>query len=89
MGYNISSREYIIYIKEYVHIEVSRDVIFDDNQAYKKSKNIPIDSDDEVLPIFEEEELQPYNPSTIQEIEEVPSEPIQVVVIPSTRRRKN
>ncbi len=66
VGYSLSSKAYRIYIKEGRHIEVSRDVIFDENQAYKRSKDIPIDSDDEDLPIFEEE-VQPNNPSTIQE----------------------
>ena len=65
------------------------DIIFDKNQAYKRSKDIPIDFDDEDLPIFEEEEVQPDNPSTIQEEEEGPSEPIQVVVILSIRKKPN
>lgn len=38
---------YRIYTKQGRYIEVSRDVIFDENQAYKKSKDIPIYSDDE------------------------------------------
>ena len=37
VGYSLSSKAYRIYIKEGRHIEVSKDVIFDENQAYKKS----------------------------------------------------
>ena len=54
VGYSISSKAYRIYIKEGIHIEVSRDVIFDENHAYKRSKDIPIDSDDEDIPLLEE-----------------------------------
>lgn len=45
-GYSASSKAYRIYIMESHRIEVSRDVIFDENIAYKKSKDLPIDSDD-------------------------------------------
>jgi len=38
IGYSGSSKVYRIYIKEDRRIEVSRDVIFDENFAYKKSK---------------------------------------------------
>ena len=48
IGYSLSSKAYRIYIKEGRHIELSRDVIFDENKAYNKSKYIPIDYDDEV-----------------------------------------
>jgi len=88
IGYSLSSKAYRIYIKEGRYIEVSRDVIFDENQAYKKSKDIPIDSDDEEGRIFEEEEVHHENSITNLE-EEGPSEPIQSVVIPTTRKRPN
>lgn len=61
VGYCLSSKAYRIYIKEGRHIKVSRDIIFDENQAYNNSKDIPIDYDDKDLPIFEEE-VQPDNP---------------------------
>lgn len=63
--------------------------MFDENQAYKRSKDISIDSDDGDLPIFEEEEVQPDNPSTIQEEEEESSETIQPVVILKARKIPN
>lgn len=46
-----SSKAYRIYIKEGHQIEVSRDVIFDKSIAFNKSKNLPMESDDEELPI--------------------------------------
>ena len=61
MAIVFSSKAYRIYIKEGRHIEVRRDVIFDENQAYKKSMDIPIDSDDEEVAIFEEEEVHHEN----------------------------
>ena len=48
-------------------IKVSRDVIFDEIQGYKKSKDIPIYSDDKESPIFEEEEPHHEDPTTNQE----------------------
>ena len=70
-------------------IEVSRDIIFDENHAYKRSKDIPIDFDDEDIPTFEEEEQHHVNHTTIQEEEDGPSEPIQLVIIPNTRKWPN
>lgn len=55
VGYNNSSKAYRIYLKEGHHIEVSLDVIFDDTVAFKKSKELPMDSDDEELSVFEQE----------------------------------
>jgi len=79
IGYSLFSKAYRIDINEGRYIEASRDVIFDENQAYKKSKDIPIDSDDE------EDEV--HENSTPNDEEEGPSELIQSVVIPTTRKR--
>ena len=54
VGYSASSKAYKIYIKEDYQIEVSRDVVFDENIAYKKSKDVPVDFDEEEVPIFED-----------------------------------
>lgn len=71
VGYSNSSKAYRIYIKEGHQIEVSRDVIFDERIAFKKSKDLSSDFDEEDLPIFEEE---PTNEGEVshQEKEEVP-----------------
>jgi len=54
VGYSLSSKAYRIYIKEGRQIEVSRDVIFDENHADKRSKDIPVESNEEDIQLFEE-----------------------------------
>lgn len=54
VGYSASSKANRIYIKEDRRIEVSRDVFFDENIAYKKSRDVPIDSDEKEIHIFED-----------------------------------
>lgn len=63
-----SSKAYIIYIKEGRQIEVNRDVIFDENHAYKRSKDISIEFDEEQIPLFKEEEH--HNKKNTKEEEE-------------------
>ena len=41
MGYFESSKAYIIYFLGYNNIDISRDVTFDEDTAYKKSKKRP------------------------------------------------
>ena len=45
--YSNTSKAYRIYIKAGHRIEISQDVIFDESIAFKKSKDLPMDSDDE------------------------------------------
>lgn len=80
--YSNSSKAYRIYIKDGNHIEVKRDVIFDESISFKKSKELSIDYDDEEILVFEEEEGSRHE-------EEGPSEPIQSTVIQETRKRPN
>ena len=87
VGYNNSSKAYRIYIKEGHHKEVSQDVIFDESVAFKKSKELPMDSDDEELPVFEEEVNREEEESHHED--EGPSEPIQPVVLTESRKRPN
>lgn len=86
VGYNNSSKAYRIYMKEGHHIEVSRDVMFGESIAFKKSKELFVKSDDEELPIFEEEVDKGEEES---HHEGGPSEPVQLVVIPETRKIPN
>lgn len=72
-------------------IEVSRDVIFDENHAYKRSKDIPIDFDHKDIPLFEE---KVHNDKTTtkqkeEEEEEGTSEPLQPIIIPETKKMSN
>ena len=87
VGYNNSSKAYGIYIKEGHRIEVSRDVIFDESIAFKKSKDLPIDFDDEEPPMFEEDCTREEEDSNHEEIG--PSEPVQQFSIPQNRKRTN
>ena len=54
--------------------------------AYKKSKVLPIDSNDEELPIFEK---CPREEEDSNHEEEGPSEPMQQVIILENRKRPN
>jgi hypothetical protein len=56
VGYSDSSKSYIIYILEQHDIEVSRDVKFNENMAFKKS----------IEEIIEEEELEETNEENIE-----------------------
>lgn len=52
IGYRNSSKAYRIYIKKGHQIEVSRDVIFDEIIAFRKSKDLPSDSNEKDLSMF-------------------------------------
>jgi len=84
VGCSNSSKAYRFYMKDGHHIEVSCDVIFDESIAFKKSKELSIDSDDEELPIFEEEVDKEGEESHHEE--EGLNEPVQPVVILETRK---
>ena len=86
VGYNNSSKAYRIYIKGHL-IKVSRDVIFEKCIAFKKSKDLPMDFDDENVSVFEEEVTSEEEESNHED--ERPCELIQPMVIPETRKRPN
>lgn len=82
VGYSNSSKAYRIYIKGH-QIEITRDVIFDESTAFKKSKDLPSNSDEEDLPMFEEE----VNKEEVSHHEEEgPSGPISLL---ERRKRPN
>ena len=89
IGYRLSSKAYRFYVKEGLQIEVSRNVIFDENHAYKRSKDILVKSDNKDIPLFEEEEHHDMTTTKQEEEEEGPSEPIQLVIILETKKRPN
>lgn len=78
VGYNNSSKTYRIYLKGH-QIEVSRDVIFDVIIALKKSKDLPMDFNDDELLVFELEVTREEEESNHED--EGPCEPIQPVTI--------
>ena len=47
MGYSKSSKAYIIYFPGYKNIDISRDVTFDEDTAYNKSRKIPAEEPEE------------------------------------------
>ena len=89
-GYNTSYKSYKVYIKEESCIEVSRDVIFSESIAYNNSKDIPIDCNEEEEHIFTNEEVsrkeKAIEPTTNYEDNEGPSELVQQIFIPGTRK---
>lgn len=87
VGYNLQWKAYRIYINEGRQIEFCRDVIFDENHAYKISKDIPIEFDEEDVPLFEEEEKHEKSPTNQEE--EGPSEAIKHIIIPEANNRPN
>ena len=70
MGYCEVSKAFRIYIPGHRHIEISRDVTFDEEVALKKSRRCQLEE------VYEEE---PVNPSTIESMREVPraTEPVR------------
>ena len=46
MGYNESSKDYIIYIPGSRQIEVSRDVTFEEEMAIRKGRGLDMEIDD-------------------------------------------
>ena len=47
MGYSESSKDYRIYFPRFKKIDISRDVTFDEDLAYKKSRKRPIEEPEE------------------------------------------
>ena len=84
-GYILSSKAYRIYIREYRQIEVSREAIFDETFTYEKSNDIPIELDEEDIPLFGKEEQDDKAPTNKEE--EGPSEAIQPTIIPEETKR--
>ena len=47
MGYSESSKSYRIYFPGYKKIDISRDVTFDEDRTYNKSRKIPAEEPEE------------------------------------------
>jgi hypothetical protein len=63
VGYCEVSKAFKIYIPDHRHIEISRDVTFDEEAALKKSRRCQLEE------VYEEE---PVNPRTTESVREVP-----------------
>jgi hypothetical protein len=73
VGYYEVSKAFRIYIPGHRHIEISRDVTFDEEATLKKSRRCQLEE------VYEEE---PVNPRTTESVREVPrtAEPVREVV---------
>jgi hypothetical protein len=86
MGYSDSSKYYRIYIPEQHKIEVSRDVTFNENMAFKKSIEETIDEEE----IEELNEESTENENDEKELPDHPMEPCENIdsdIIPKTKKR--
>jgi hypothetical protein len=73
VGYCEVSKAFRIYIPGHRHIEISRDMTFDEEAALKKSRRCQLEE------VYEEE---PVNPRTTESVREVPrsAEPVREVI---------
>jgi hypothetical protein len=73
VGYCEVSKAFRIYIPGHCHIEINRDVTFDEEAALKKSRRSQLEE------MYEEE---PVNPRTTESVREVPiaTEPVREVI---------
>ena len=74
MGYCEVSKAFRIYIPVHHHIEISRDVTFDEDATFKKLRKIQLEE------VYEEE---PIIPRTAESVREVPraAEPVKEDVV--------
>jgi hypothetical protein len=72
VGYNESSKAYIIYIPEHYNIQVSRDVTFNENIAFKKSIEDSMEEEYE-----EPKEESTCSPESQNKEPEQPDQPVQ------------
>jgi hypothetical protein len=86
VGYNDSSKAYIIYIPEQHKIEVSRDITFNEKMAFKKS--IEENTEEEEIEELNEESTE--NVKDEKELPDHPMEPcknINLDIVPKTKKR--
>ena len=76
MGYSESSKAYRIYFIGFKNIDISKDVTFDEDSAYNKSRKRPIeDSEETKVPRIQDTTMNDANQYEYWEIEE-PQEPV-------------
>ena len=69
VGYSESSKAYIIYFPGFKKIDISRDVTFDEDSAYNKSRKRPVeDSEETELPKIQDTTMNDANQDEYQEI---------------------
>jgi hypothetical protein len=90
VGYNESSKAYIIYILEQHKVEFSRDVTFNEKMTFKKSIEETIEEEEHEEP---KEESTCLPESQYEETEQLdhpmqPCEPIKLVIVPETKKHQ-
>ena len=76
MGYSESSKSYRIYFPGFKKINISRDITFEEDSAYNKSrKRLVEDSEETKVPIIQYTTMNDENKDEYREIEE-PQEPV-------------
>ena len=78
VGYSETSKAYRIYFPGYKKIDISRDVTFDDDTAYNKSRKLPIEDIEELeVPRIRDTTMNEATPEEDREIEE-PHDPVDL-----------
>ena len=76
MGYSEISKAYRIYFPGFKKNDISRDIKFDEDSSYNKSRKRPIEDSKEIeVPIIPNTTINEVNPEEDWEMEE-PQEPI-------------
>ena len=71
MGYSESSKAYRIYFLGFKKIDISRDVTFDEDSAYNKSRKRPVEESEEIeVPKIQDTTMNDTNQDEYREIEE-------------------
>jgi hypothetical protein len=71
VGYCEVSKEFIIYIPGYHHIDINRDVTFDEYETLKKSRKCHLEE------VYEEEPVAPIVAELVREVTITPDDEIQ------------
>ena len=87
MGYSESSKAYRIYFPGFKKINISRDVTFDEDLAYNKSKKRPTEEPEEIeVPRIHDTTMNEENQEEGREIE--PQEPVDPPQEKNSHKRK-
>ena len=88
VGYSESSKAYRIYIPGYKKIDISKDVAFDEDTTYNKSRKIPAEELEEAeAPRIHDTTMNEENQEEHQDVEE-PQRPVDPPLEKNPHKRK-
>ena len=88
MGYSESSKAYRIYFPGFKKIDISKDITFDEDSTYNKSRKRPVeDSEETKVPRIQDTTMNDATHEEYREIEE-PQEPIDPPQEKNPHKRK-